>query len=60
MFRNAQRSHLFRNLIKVNLQYEWTPAPGRAHALDPMLFKVLQAIATGGSLAEAARTLGVS
>lgn len=49
-----------RNMIKVNLQYEWTPAPGRAHALDPMLFRVLQTIAAAGSLAGAARTLGLS
>lgn len=47
-------------MIKVNLQYEWTPAPGRAHALDPMLFRVLQAIAAAGSLAGAARKLGLS
>lgn len=47
-------------MIKVNLQYEWTPAPGRGHVLDPILFRVLQAIAGGGSLAEAARNLGLS
>lgn len=47
-------------MIKVSLQYEWTPAPGRGHRLDPILFRVLQAIAGGGSLAEAARTLDLS
>ncbi|MBS0338403.1 MAG: LysR family transcriptional regulator [Proteobacteria bacterium] len=47
-------------MIKVNLQYEWTPAPGRAHALDAMLFRLLHEIAASGSLAEAARRLGVS
>ena len=47
-------------MIKVNLQYEWTPAPGRSQALDATLFRVLHAVADCGSLAEAARRLGVS
>ena len=47
-------------LIKVNLHYEWTPAPGEAHALDATLFRVLHEVADCGSLAEAARRLGVS
>lgn len=47
-------------MIKVNLQYEWTPAPGQARALDAMLFRVLHEVADCGSLAEAARRLGVS
>ena len=47
-------------MIKVNLQYEWTPAPGRSQALDAALFRVLHAVADCGSLAEAARRLGVS
>jgi putative molybdopterin biosynthesis protein len=47
-------------MIKVNLQYEWAPAPGSGHALDAMLFRVLHEVADCGSLAEAARRLGVS
>lgn len=47
-------------MIKVNLQYEWNPAPGRGHVLDPMLFRLLHAVHRCGSLAAAARTLGVS
>ena len=47
-------------VIKVNLQYEWTPAPGRSQALDAMLFRVLHEVAECGSLAESARRLGAS
>lgn len=47
-------------MIKVNLQYEWTRGPGRAQALDAMLFRVLHQVANCGSLAETARRLGVS
>ncbi|CAN0205805.1 unnamed protein product, partial [Phaeothamnion confervicola] len=47
-------------LIKVRLQYDWTPAPGEAHVLDAVLFRVLHEIADCGSLAESARRLGVS
>ncbi len=47
-------------MIKVNLQYEWHPAPGNRHAVDAILFRVLLAIAEAGSLAEAARRLGAS
>ncbi len=47
-------------MIKVHLQYEWTPSPGCGHALDAALFRVLHEVAGTGSLAEAARRLGVS
>src|SRR5476649_2104531 len=47
-------------MIKVKLAYEWQPAHGERHALDGMLFRVLLAIDETGSLAEAARRLGVS
>src|SRR6185436_11914813 len=49
-----------RSLIKVKLQYEWTPAPGRGHALDATLFRVLHEVDACGSLAEVARRLGAS
>jgi len=52
------------HVIKVNLQYEWTPepeaGPSRGHALDPMLFRVLREVANCGSLAKTATRLGVS
>ena len=47
-------------MIKVKLSYEWQPAPGQGHALDAMLFRVLLAIDETGSLAQAARRLGIS
>jgi len=47
-------------MIKVNLQYEWHPAPGDGHAIDAMLFRILLAIAESGSLAGSARSLGLS
>ena len=47
-------------MIKVNLQYEWHPAPDDGHAIDAMLFRILLAIAESGSLAGAARGLGLS
>lgn len=47
-------------MIKVNLQYAWQPSPDAHHAIDAMLFRVLYAIDEAGSLAAAARTLGLS
>ena len=47
-------------MIKVSLQYEWQPAPGDGQPVEAALFRVLLAIAETGSLAEAARRLGVS
>lgn len=47
-------------MIKLTLRYEWQPRPGRALALDPSLFRTLHALHETGSLAAAARRLGLS
>lgn len=47
-------------MIKLTLRYEWQPRPGRALALDPTLFRALHALHETGSLAAAARRLGMS
>lgn len=47
-------------MIKVNLQYAWHPTPGRGQTIDAQLFDALRAIDETGSLAAAARRLGLS
>lgn len=47
-------------MIKVNLQYLWQPQPGKGFAVDATLFRVLFAIHETGSLAGAARGVGMS
>jgi putative molybdopterin biosynthesis protein len=42
-------------MIKLTLQYEWQPKPGRALMLDATLFQVLHAIQETGSIAAATR-----
>ena len=48
------------SVIKLTLRYEWQPRPGRALALEPTLFRALHALHETGSLAAAARRLGMS
>jgi len=47
-------------MIKLSLQYEWQPKPGKGTALDAMLFQVLYAIHETGSIAQAARQVDMS
>ena len=47
-------------MIRVKLQYEWQFQPGGGHAVEPILFRVLYAIHSAGSLAGAARTVRLS
>ena len=47
-------------MIKLTLRYEWQPRPGHALALDPVLFRALHALHETGSVAAAARRLGLS
>jgi molybdate transport repressor ModE-like protein len=47
-------------MIRVKLQYEWQLHPGGGHSVEPILFRVLYAIHSAGSLAGAARTIRLS
>jgi putative molybdopterin biosynthesis protein len=47
-------------MIKLTLQYEWQPHPGKGVVLDAMLFQVLYAIHETGSIAAAARRVDMS
>jgi molybdate transport repressor ModE-like protein len=47
-------------MIRVKLQYEWQLQPGDGHHVEPILFRVLYAIHSAGSLAGAARTTRLS
>lgn len=47
-------------MIRVKLQYEWQLQPGGGHTVEPILFRVLYAIHSAGSLAGAARTVQMS
>jgi len=47
-------------MIRVKLQYEWQLQPGSGHSVEPILFRVLYAIHSAGSLAGAARTVRLS
>jgi molybdate transport repressor ModE-like protein len=47
-------------MIRVKLQYEWQVQPGGGQGLEPILFRVLYAIHSSGSLAGAARTVRMS
>jgi putative molybdopterin biosynthesis protein len=47
-------------MIKLTLQYEWQPQPGKGTQLDAMLFRVLYAIHETGSIAQAARQVDMS
>ena len=47
-------------MIKLTLQYEWRPSPGKGTVLDAMLFEVLRAIHETGSIAAAARRVDMS
>lgn len=47
-------------MIRVKLQYEWQLQPGGGHGVEPILFRVLYAIHSAGSLAGAARTVQLS
>lgn len=47
-------------MIKLTLQYEWRPQPGKGTVLDATLFRVLFAIHETGSIAAAARAVGLS
>jgi putative molybdopterin biosynthesis protein len=47
-------------MIKVNLQYEWQPKPGRGHTVEATLFRLLYAVHETGSLAAAARRIKMS
>jgi putative molybdopterin biosynthesis protein len=47
-------------MIRVKLQYEWQLQPGGGHSVEPILFRVLYAIHSAGSLAGAARTVRLS
>lgn len=47
-------------MIKLTLQYEWQPKPGKGVVLDGTLFEVLYAIHETGSIAAAARAVGMS
>jgi putative molybdopterin biosynthesis protein len=47
-------------MIKLTLQYEWQPQPGKGVVLDAMLFQVLYAIHETGSIAAAARRVDMS
>lgn len=47
-------------MIRVKLQYEWQLQPGSGQVLEPVLFRVLYAVHSAGSLAGAARTAQLS
>jgi len=47
-------------MIRVKLQYEWQVQSGGGQSLEPILFRVLYAIHSSGSLAGAARTVRMS
>lgn len=47
-------------MIRVKLQYEWQLQPGGGQGVEPILFRVLYAIHSAGSLAGAARTVRLS
>jgi putative molybdopterin biosynthesis protein len=47
-------------MIRVKLQYEWQLQPGGSLAVEPILFRVLYAVHTAGSLAGAARSVKLS
>jgi putative molybdopterin biosynthesis protein len=47
-------------MIKLTLQYEWRPREGAASVLDARLFDVLFAVHESGSIAGAAREVGMS
>jgi putative molybdopterin biosynthesis protein len=47
-------------MFNIKLQYEWQPHPNGAVAVDAVLFHLLYTVHTVGSLAGAARKLGVS
>lgn len=47
-------------MIRVKLQYEWQLQPGASQGFEPILFRVLYAIHSTGSLAGAARTAQLS
>lgn len=47
-------------MIRVKLQYEWQLQPGGGQGVEPILFRVLYAIHSSGSLAGAARTVRLS
>jgi len=47
-------------MIRVKLQYEWQLQPGAGQGVEPILFRVLYAIHSVGSLAGAARTVRLS
>jgi len=47
-------------MIKIRLQYEWQPQPGRGAVVNAVLFDVLYAVHETGLLAEAARRVGMS
>jgi putative molybdopterin biosynthesis protein len=47
-------------MIKLTLRYEWQPEPGKGTPLDAGLFQVLLAIHETGSIAAAARHVGLS
>jgi putative molybdopterin biosynthesis protein len=47
-------------MIKLTLRYEWQPEPGKGTLLDAALFEVLHAVHETGSIAAAARRVGLS
>ena len=47
-------------MIRVKLQYEWQLQPGGGQAVEPILFRLLYAIHSAGSLAGAARATRLS
>ena len=47
-------------MIKIKLQYEWQPQPGRGVVVNAALFDVLYAVHETGLLAAAARRVGMS
>ncbi len=47
-------------MFRVKLQYEWQHPSGAGHGVDPILFRVLYAIHSTGSLAGAARAVSMS
>jgi len=47
-------------MIRVKLQYEWQLQPGGGQGVEPILFRVLYAIHSAGSLAGAARAVRLS
>ena len=47
-------------MIRVKLQYEWQLQPGGGQSVEPMLFRLLYALHSSGSLAGAAREVSLS